>query len=73
MTELDPVMVGEPLWTLQTVNPPRLAFARFLITGWSCASRIDGELYYSHRFTAWEPLEQAAREKKADFEERGWK
>jgi hypothetical protein len=28
---------------------------------------IGGELYYSHRFTAWERLEEAAAEKKTDF------
>jgi hypothetical protein len=31
---------------------------------------IDNELYYSHRFTAWEPLEQAAREKRGVRAER---
>jgi hypothetical protein len=34
---------------------------------------IDGELHYSDRFTVWAELETAAREKRGDFEERGWK
>ena len=32
---------------------------------------IDGSLY-SQIFRDWQALEQAAREKRGDFEERGW-
>jgi hypothetical protein len=32
---------------------------------------INGELYYSHRYTVWTELETAAREKRGEFEERG--
>lgn len=34
---------------------------------------IEGELSYTHRFTAWAELEQAAQEKRGDFEQRGWR
>jgi len=33
---------------------------------------IDGESRHSQLFRDWQLLEQAAREKRADFEERGW-
>jgi hypothetical protein len=73
MTELDPVMVGEPLWTLQKDGHSAEARVRAIPDyGLELRFSIDGELYYSHRFTAWEPLEQAAREKRSEFEARGW-
>jgi hypothetical protein len=73
MTDLDPVIVGEPLWTLQKDGHSAEARVRAIPgIGLELRFSIDGELY-SHRFTAWEPLEQAAQEKKADFETRGWR
>jgi hypothetical protein len=63
VTDLDPVMVGEPLWTLQKDGHSAEARVRAIPDyGLELRFSIDGELYYSHRFTAWEPLEQAARE-----------
>jgi hypothetical protein len=74
MTELDPVMVGEPLWTLQKDGHTAEARVRAIPDyGLELRFSIDDTLYYSHRFTAWEPLEEAAAEKKTDFLERGWK
>jgi hypothetical protein len=62
-------MVGEPLWTLQKEGHTAEARVRAIPSiGLELRFSIDGELYYSHRFTAWEPLEQAAAEKRADSE-----
>jgi hypothetical protein len=74
VTDLDPVIVGEPLWVLRKDGHSAEARVRAIPgIGLELRFSIDGELYYSHRFTAWEPLEQAAEEKKTDFLERGWK
>jgi hypothetical protein len=74
MNGFDPVMmVGEPLWTLQKDGHSAEARGRAIPDhGLELRFSIDGELYYSHRFTAWEPLEQVAQEKRSDFEARGW-
>jgi hypothetical protein len=73
VTELDPVMLGEPLWTLQKHGHSAEARVRSIPgIGLELRFSIDGELYYSHRFTVWDELEQAAREKRGDFEARGW-
>jgi hypothetical protein len=70
MSDLDPVTLGEPLWTLQ--KDGHAAEARVLsIPGIGLELRfsIDGELYYSHRYTVWA---EQAKDKRGDFEERGW-
>jgi hypothetical protein len=73
MSDLDPVLIGEPLWTSQTDGHSAEARVRAIPNyGLELRFSIDGELYYSHRFTAREPLEQAAQERKSDVEERGW-
>jgi hypothetical protein len=68
VSDLDPVMVGEPLWTLRKDSHSAEARVRAIPDYGELRFSIDGELYYSHRFTAWEPLEQAALEKRGDFE-----
>ena len=74
MTDLDPVIVGEPLWTLQKDGHVAEVRVRAIPAyGLELRFSIDDTLYYSHRYTAWERLEQAAAEKKTDFLERGWK
>jgi hypothetical protein len=40
--------------------------------GLGVALTIDGELHYSRLFRDWVSLEQAARGKRGDFENRGW-
>jgi hypothetical protein len=70
VTDLDPDMVGEPLWTLQKDGHSADARVRAIPDyGLELRFSIDGE----HRFKTWEALERAAREKKADLFERGWK
>lgn len=74
MTDLDPMMVGELLWVLTKDGHAAEARVRAIAgIGLELRFSIDGELYYSHRYTAWERLEKAAAEKKTDFLERGWK
>ena len=68
------MMVGEPLWTLRKGDLSAEARVRAIPDyGLELRFSIDGELYYSHRYTAWERIEEAAAEKKTDFLERGWK
>jgi hypothetical protein len=52
---------------------PRLVCAAIHGVGLELRFSVNDTLYFSQIFRAWEPLEQAAREKKVDFEERGWK
>ena len=70
--DLDAVTMGEPLWTLQKNRHTADARVR-AIPGYGLELRftINGELHYSQRFTVWAKLEQAAREKREDFEARG--
>jgi hypothetical protein len=65
VTDLDPVLVGEPLWTLRKGDHSAEARVR-AITAYGLELRfsIDDTLYFSQRFTAWERLEEAAAEKK---------
>lgn len=74
MTDLDPVMVGEPLWTLSKDGHHSAETRVRSIPGIGLELRftVNGELYYSHRYTEWAELEAAAREKRSDFEARGW-
>jgi hypothetical protein len=47
-------MVGEPLWTSQKDGHSAEARVRAISSiGLELRFSIDGELYYSHRFTAW--------------------
>jgi hypothetical protein len=70
---LDPVIVGEPLWTLQKDGHSASAEVRAVHgIGLELRFSIDGMLYHSQVFRQWSSLEQAAREKKADFLDRGW-
>jgi hypothetical protein len=74
VSDLDPVIVGEPLWTLRKDGHSAEARVRAIAgIGLELRFSIDGELYYSNRYTAWERLAEAAAEKKTDFLERGWK
>jgi hypothetical protein len=74
VSDLDPVMVGEPLWTLQKNDNVAEARVRAIHgVGLELRFSVNDTLYFSQIFRPWEPLEQAAREKKTDFEERGWK
>lgn len=67
-------MVGEPLWTLQKDGHSAEARVRSIPgIGLELRFTIDGELHYSHRFTVWAELEQAAKEKRGHFEARGWR
>jgi hypothetical protein len=73
-TDLDPVIIGEPLWTLGKGGHSAEARVRAIPDyGLELRFTIDGELNYSHRYTVWAELETAAREKRADFEARGWR
>jgi hypothetical protein len=74
LTDLDPVIVGEPLWTLQKDGHVAEARVRSIPdTGLELRFTIDDSLYFSQVFRDWPSLEQAAREKRGDFDERGWK
>jgi hypothetical protein len=74
VTDLDPVAAGELLWTLQKDKHTAEARVRRVEgVGLELRFTINGELHYSQRFKVWAELEQAAREKRRDFEERGWK
>jgi hypothetical protein len=68
VTDLDPVMVGELLWTLRKDGHSAEARAR-AIAGIRLEHRfsIDGDLYYSHRYTAWGELDRAAQETRCEL------
>ncbi len=69
---LEPVTLDPPLWTLTKGTHSASAHVKAIDgIGLELRFSIDGELYYSHRFTAWEPLEQAAREKARRFRGEG--
>jgi hypothetical protein len=58
VTTIDPAVAGEPLWTLQKDGHTAEARVRAIPgIGLELRFTIDGELRYSHRFTAWESLE----------------
>jgi hypothetical protein len=42
------------------------------IDGIGCGFMIDDTLYFSQLFRDWPSLEQAAAEKRAHFQSRGW-
>jgi hypothetical protein len=68
VTDFDPMMVGEPLWTLE--NDRHCAEARVRAIagiGQELRFSIDGELYYSHRDTAWGELDRAAQETRCEL------
>lgn len=68
MTDLDPVMVGEPLWTLQKDSHSEEAHVRAIPgIGLELRFPIDDELYYSHRDTAWGELDRAAQETRCEL------
>ena len=70
---LEPVTLGEPLWISRKEHHTAEARVRSIPgIGLELRFSVDGELYYSHRFTAWDALEAAAGEKRSDFEARGW-
>ena len=75
MSDVDPVIVGESLWTLR--KDIHEASAHVTLErrrrGLELRISIDGELRHSQMFREWQLLEQAATEKKTDFLERGWK
>jgi hypothetical protein len=74
VTDLDPVMVGEALWTLQKNGNVAKARVRAIHgVGLELRFSINDMLYFSQIFRAWGLLEQAAQEKRAEFEERGLK
>jgi hypothetical protein len=57
VTDLDPVMVGEPLWTLQKDGHIAEARVRAIPAyGLELRFSIDDKFYFSQRFTAWERL-----------------
>jgi hypothetical protein len=73
VTDLDPVMVGEPLWVLQKDGHSAEARVRAIPnyglelrsrSTASCITRIDSPR---------KRLEEAAKEKRHDFELRGWR
>lgn len=73
VTTIDPAVAGELLWTLQNSGHPAEARVRAIPgVGLELRFTIDGELRYSHRFTAWDSVERTAQEKRGDFEARGW-
>ena len=73
MTDLDPVMVGEPLWVLTKDGHVAEARVRAIPDyGLELRFSIDDSLYHSQIFRDWPLLEQAAGEKKTDFLERRW-
>jgi hypothetical protein len=73
VTDLDPVMVGEPLWVLRKDWHSAEARVRAIHNvGLELRFSVDDNLYFSQIFKAWEPLEQLAREKRSEFEAKGW-
>lgn len=74
MSDVDPVIVGESLWTLRKDIHEASDHVRSIDgVGLELRFMIDGSLYHSQIFRDWPALEQAAREKRGDFEERGWR
>jgi hypothetical protein len=67
VTDLDPVMVGEPLWTLRKDGHSAEARVRAIAGILELRFSIDGELYYSHRDTAWGELDRAAQETRCEL------
>ena len=70
---LEPITLAPPLWTL-TKNGQRATAHVKAIDGIGLELRfmIDATLYHSQIYRDWPSLEQAAREKRGDFEARGW-
>jgi hypothetical protein len=72
VTDLDPVMLGEPLWTLRKGKHTAEARVRALDSiGLELRYEWNGDLRASQVFKAWAELEQAADEKRRELEARG--
>ena len=70
---LEPVMLAPPLWTLTKGTHTATAHVKAIDgVGLELRFMIDGELRHSQIFREWQSLEQAAPEKRAEFEQRGW-
>ena len=70
---LEPVTLAPPLWTLTKNGHTATAHVRAIDgVGLELRFVIDGELRHSQIFREWQSLEQAAPEKRAEFEQRGW-
>jgi hypothetical protein len=70
---LEPVTPAPALWTLTKGTHSATAHVKAIDgVGLELRFMIDGESRHSQLFRDWQLLEQAAREKRADFEERGW-
>jgi hypothetical protein len=70
---LEPVTLAPPLWTLTKGTHTATAHVQAIDgVGLELRFTIDATLYHSHVFRDWASLEQAAREKRSDFEARGW-
>jgi hypothetical protein len=71
---LEPVTLAPPLWTLRKDVHESSAHVRSIDgAGLELRFMIDGELRHSQLFRDWTLLQQAAREKRGDFEARGWR
>jgi len=73
VTDLDPVMLGEPLWTLRKGEHTAEARVR-AIDGIGLELRYEWnrDLRASQVFKTWAELEQAADEKRRELEAKGW-
>jgi hypothetical protein len=71
---LEPVTLAAPLWMLTKNGHSATAHVKAIDgVGLELRFMIDATLYHSQIFRDWPSLEQAAREKRGDFEDRGWR
>ena len=69
---LEPVTLAPPLWTLTKNGHSATAHVKAIDgVGLELRFMIDATLYHSQIFRDWPSLEQAANEKRCDFEARG--
>ena len=70
---LERVTLAPPLWTLTKAGHRASAHVKAIDgIGLELRFSIDATLYHSQIFRDRQSLEQAAREKRGDFESRGW-
>ena len=70
---LEPVTIGEPLWTLRKEGHVAEARVRAIHSiGLELRYEWNGDLRSSEVFKSWEALEQAATEKRRELEAKGW-
>ena len=70
---LEPVTLAPPLWTLTKNGHTATAHVKAIDgIGLELRFMIDATLYHSQIYRDWPSLEQAASEKRGEFETRGW-